>query len=179
MSSRCRIERVAPILACVLAGAVLGGCSRDEDPQLIPPAGMTQQGAPVRTSAIRAGATAAATMIDAAARNPFEGDNRAVAEGRRLYSEMNCAGCHGGAGGGGMGPPFADAEWIYGSNPENIVQSILQGRPNGMPSFGGRLPETEAWKVAAFVRSLDKTAPSTGAGTGQAGSRKGQTEAER
>ncbi|HEX6048143.1 MAG TPA: c-type cytochrome [Gemmatimonadaceae bacterium] len=163
------------MLACVLAGAVIGGCSRDDDPQLIPSAGMTQQGTPVRTSTLRAGAT----VVDVAARNPYEGDDRAVAEGRRLYGEMNCLGCHGGAGGGGMGPPFADAEWIYGSNPENIVQSILQGRPNGMPAFGGKLPESEAWKVAAFVRSLDKTAASPEAGTGQAGSRKGQTEGER
>lgn len=177
MSSLYWIERVTRILACVLAGAVVGGCSRDDDPQLIPPAGMTQQGTPVRTSALRAGAA----VVDVAAKNPYEGDDRAVADGKRLYGAMNCLGCHGGNGGGGMGPPFADAEWIYGSNPENIVQSILQGRPNGMPAFGGRLPESEAWKIAAFVRSLDRTATSAGAGagTGQAGSRKGQTEGER
>ena len=29
-----------------------------------------------------------------------------------------------------------DAEWIYGSHPEQIYSDIVQGRPNGMPSFG-------------------------------------------
>jgi mono/diheme cytochrome c family protein len=26
-----------------------------------------------------------------------------------------------------------DDKWLYGSEPENIVASILEGRPNGMP----------------------------------------------
>jgi cytochrome c oxidase cbb3-type subunit 3 len=176
MSSRSRIEFVVVRMpGYALLGVLVSACARD-DPQLIPPAGMTQLGTPVRTSAIRAGAS----VVDVAARNPYAGDDRAVADGKRLYGEMNCLGCHGPAGGGGMGPPFADAEWIYGSDPENIVQSILQGRPNGMPSFGGRLPEAEAWKIAAFVRSLQQQGGDAAAeGTGQAGARKGRTEAQR
>ena len=42
------------------------------------------------------------------------------------------------------------------------MQSILQGRPNGMPAFGGKLPESEAWKIAAFVRSLSGTGVNAG-----------------
>ena len=41
-------------------------------------------------------------------------------------------------GGGGIGPPLMDDRWIYGSAPENIYASIVQGRPNGMPAWGGR-----------------------------------------
>jgi cytochrome c oxidase cbb3-type subunit 3 len=122
---------------------------------------MAQQTVPVRTSDLRAGPA----TVDAAARNPYADDAQALATGRQLYTGMNCAGCHGGAGGGGIGPPFADTDWIYGGDPENIVQSILQGRPNGMPAFGGMLPPSEAWKLAAFVAGLSKgAAPGGGRG---------------
>jgi cytochrome c oxidase cbb3-type subunit 3 len=82
----------------------------------------------------------------------------AIAEGQQLYNQWNCVGCHA-HGGGGMGPPLLDADWIYGSSPENIVQTILQGRPNGMPAFQGKIGATEAWKLAAYVRTLSGLTP--------------------
>ena len=30
-----------------------------------------------------------------------------------------------------------DDKWIYGYEPEQIFATISQGRPNGMPAFGG------------------------------------------
>jgi cytochrome c oxidase cbb3-type subunit III len=86
--------------------------------------------------------------------NPFEGDAAALAEGRRLYLWYNCAGCHFN-GGGGIGPPLMDDEWIYGGENENIYDSIYRGRPNGMPAFGGRVPEVQMWKITAYVRSMN------------------------
>jgi cytochrome c oxidase cbb3-type subunit 3 len=47
-----------------------------------------------------------------------------------------------------------DAEWIYGSSPDNIYASIVGGRPNGMPAFGGKLAVTQVWQLVAYVRSL-------------------------
>lgn len=82
-------------------------------------------------------------------------DNRwAVSEGKRLYEWFNCAGCHAPGGGGAMGPPFIDHDWIYGNAPENVFASIVQGRPNGMPSFRDRVDEAEIWKLVAYVRTL-------------------------
>ena len=112
------------------------------------------EGATIRTSALQAGPETPAPDI----RNPYEGDGTALADGRRLYLWMNCHGCHGALGGGGIGPPLADTDWIYGGSDVNIYQSIMQGRPNGMPTFGGKLPEESAWRIAAFVRSLSKGA---------------------
>jgi cytochrome c oxidase cbb3-type subunit 3 len=86
--------------------------------------------------------------------NPFAGDKSALAEGRFLYTSFNCAGCHGEAGGGGIGPPLADDRWIYGSSDASIYASIIQGRPNGMPAFGPQLTGEPVWKLAAFVKSL-------------------------
>jgi cytochrome c oxidase cbb3-type subunit 3 len=82
----------------------------------------------------------------------------AVAEGQRLYEQYNCVGCHA-HGGGGMGPALMDDYWIYGSEPANIFATIMQGRPNGMPSFRNRIPEYQAWEIAAYVRSLSGLLP--------------------
>jgi cytochrome c oxidase cbb3-type subunit 3 len=66
---------------------------------------------------------------------------------------MNCVGCHA-HGGGGMGPPLMDNKWRYGGRMEDIVYTILNGRPNGMPPFKGRVTEQQAWQLASYVRSL-------------------------
>ena len=67
---------------------------------------------------------------------------------------FNCAGCHASGGGGGMGPPLMDDEWRYGSDPASIFDTIMKGRPNGMPSFGGHIPEDQVWQLVAYVRSM-------------------------
>lgn len=58
-----------------------------------------------------------------------------------------------------MGPALMDNVWIYGSEPANIFATITQGRPNGMPSFRSRIPEYQAWEIAAYVRSLSGLLP--------------------
>jgi cytochrome c oxidase cbb3-type subunit III len=92
-------------------------------------------------------------------RNPYDGNAYAISEGQRLFSAYNCSGCHAN-GGGGMGPPLMDDEWIYGSEPENIFSTIVEGRPNGMPSFRGRIPDSQVWELVAYVRSLSGLTPS-------------------
>jgi cytochrome c oxidase cbb3-type subunit 3 len=97
-------------------------------------------------------------------KSPSEGNAYDISEGKRLFEQWNCSGCHS-HGGGGMGPPLMDNEWIYGSAPENIVATIVEGRPNGMPSFRNRITNTQLWQLAAYVRSmagLEAKAPSPG-----------------
>jgi len=77
----------------------------------------------------------------------------AVTTGKRLFSQYNCSGCHSN-GGGGMGPDLMDNVWIYGSRLEQIHQTLVDGRPNGMPAWGGKVPDPELWDLAAYVRSL-------------------------
>jgi cytochrome c oxidase cbb3-type subunit 3 len=76
-----------------------------------------------------------------------------VSQGKKLYTWYNCSGCHAN-GGGGSGPALMDDEWIYGSAIENIAASIREGRPNGMPTFRGKIPEDQIWQIAAYVRAL-------------------------
>jgi cytochrome c oxidase cbb3-type subunit 3 len=47
-----------------------------------------------------------------------------------------------------------DEKWIYGSRPEQIFSTIVEGRPNGMPSFRGKIPDYQVWELAAYVRSM-------------------------
>ena len=86
-------------------------------------------------------------------RNPYA---NAVPEGERFYIAFNCAGCHGARGGGGIGPPLAREQFIYGNEPANIYQTIVQGRPYGMPAYGGKAPDEVIWKIAAYVRYLSQ-----------------------
>jgi cytochrome c oxidase cbb3-type subunit 3 len=67
---------------------------------------------------------------------------------------MNCAGCHGLAGGGSIGPPLMDDKWVYGSDPANIFSTIVEGRPNGMPSWKSKLSNDQVWQLVAYVRDL-------------------------
>ena len=92
-------------------------------------------------------------------------DPAQIEQGKLLYSNMNCVGCHA-HGGGGMGPALMDQVWIYGGSVENIAASIREGRPNGMPSYRGFLPDEQVWQVAGFVHSLSYGMPKGGSSSG-------------
>src|SRR5215212_6080643 len=85
--------------------------------------------------------------------NPSEERAYDTNEGKRLFTQYNCSGCHFN-GGGGIGPPLMDAQWIYGANPENIYSTITEGRPNGMPSFRRKIPDSQVWQLVSYVRSM-------------------------
>jgi len=91
-------------------------------------------------------------------KTPFELNAYALSEGKHLFSAYNCTGCHGN-GGGAIGPALTDDTWLYGYEADQIFQSILEGRPNGMPSFRGKIPDYQIWELAAYVRSLSGLAP--------------------
>jgi cytochrome c oxidase cbb3-type subunit 3 len=84
---------------------------------------------------------------------PYADNAYAVSQGKTLYNQYNCSGCHF-QGGGGIGPPLMDADWIYGSRAENIYETIAEGRPNGMPSFGRKIVPDQIWQIVAYVRSM-------------------------
>ena len=95
--------------------------------------------------------------LDARAKS-YERNASAIAEGQRLYNWMNCAGCHF-HGGGGMGVALMDDKWRYGGRIDQIVASIAEGRPNGMPAWRGKLTEQQMWQIAAYVRTLSGQVP--------------------
>lgn len=128
------------VLICVAA------CKREQ--RQFEPATPAQQFQTTQ-SELRPGAQSALT----ATKSDFENRAYDVSEGKRFFSAYNCVGCHAN-GGGAIGPPLMDEKWIYGSDSVNIVSSIIEGRPNGMPSFRNKVPDSQAWQLAAYVRSL-------------------------
>lgn len=147
------------IFVVVIIFLALSACEREErrftepaplsDPANAPAASEFRPG-PVPPQAQQKLAT---TVSATSGKGLYEENGWAVSEGKRLYTWFNCVGCHS-HGGGGMGPALMDDQWIYGSAPEQIFQTIIQGGPNGMPAFGGRIPEQQVWQIVAYVRSL-------------------------
>jgi cytochrome c551/c552 len=87
-------------------------------------------------------------------RNPYEGDRRAQTIGGQLFVAYNCIDCHGADGSGAVGPAFADGRWHFGGSPGEVFESIYQGRPDGMPQWGGRISNDQIWMLTTYVRSL-------------------------
>jgi len=85
--------------------------------------------------------------------SPFQRNAWGILEGKHIYDNFNCVGCHA-HGGGGMGPALMDDKWIYGSQPANMFESIVEGRPNGMPSFRNRIADVQVWQLVAYIQSL-------------------------
>ena len=146
MSSRSR----ASILLFGAAALALSACDREEHHSRSKPVGET----------VPAGASPATIFpgsstpppLDARAKL-FDNNANAIAMGQTLYLQMNCVGCHS-HGGGGMGPPLMDDQWRYGGRIDQVATSIAEGRPNGMPSWRGKLTEDQIWDLAAYVRSM-------------------------
>src|SRR5215475_7515047 len=88
--------------------------------------------------------------------NPFAKSPQAVVQGKQLFLKNGCPGCHGGAGGGGMGKPLIDDEWRFGSDDATLFKLIRGQIPDQtMPkAFGATLTEDEVWKLLMYVRSL-------------------------
>ena len=135
-------------LACLALVALGIGCQREQRrfSEVAPASGRPDR---LRVSGFNPGDPVPPRDVP----NPYAGNAWATSEGKALYSAFNCVGCHAN-GGGGMGPPLLDQTWIYGGRPMNIYASIIEGRPNGMPAFGGKLTDSQAWQLVAYVQSL-------------------------
>jgi len=146
MSSRFR----ASLLALGLAALALSACDREERHSRSKPIGETVPAGQSPDTIWPGGKQPPA--VDARARL-YDNNAQAIAQGQTLYMQMNCVGCHF-HGGGGMGPPLMDDEWRYGGRIDQIATSIAEGRPNGMPSWRGKLTSAQIWDLAAYVRTL-------------------------
>jgi len=105
--------------------------------------------------------------------NPYEGNAQRAAEGGKLFVAYNCMDCHGAEGSGAMGPSFQDGRWHFGGGPGEVFESIYQGRPDGMPAWGGRISNDQIWMLTAYVRSLASKDLSTENFTGRTVERTG------
>jgi cytochrome c oxidase cbb3-type subunit 3 len=142
------LARVITMLIFVACGLTLISCEREERGFRVQPPAASRINSKT-LSDLQPGTSLPVAEV----KNEYEENAYAVSEGKRLFDAYNCTGCHS-HGGGGMGPPLMDSRWIYGSRPEQIFATIVEGRPNGMPSFRGKVPDFQVWELAAYVRSM-------------------------
>jgi mono/diheme cytochrome c family protein len=87
--------------------------------------------------------------------NPYTGNEKAIQEGRTLYLQRGCSGCHGVMGGGGMAMPLIDDVWKFGSSDEILFKLIKGEVPEStMPKVFNDLEPDQVWKMLAYIRSL-------------------------
>jgi cytochrome c oxidase cbb3-type subunit 3 len=147
MSSRFRSDLTRCLLvACALC---VGGCERERREYHASP---TQAARPhPRLSTLQPGNMLTSAMDPVGVH--YENNAYHINQGSRLFRWFNCNGCHSN-GGGGIGPALMDDEWRYGGRMDQIHASILEGRPNGMPSWRGKLTDQQAWQLSAYIRAL-------------------------
>jgi cytochrome c oxidase cbb3-type subunit 3 len=82
-------------------------------------------------------------------------DKPAMAIGERLFAN-NCAGCHGSDARGSKGfPNLTDGDWLYGGQPETIVETITKGRKGLMPPMAAAVGSADDVRnLAHYVLSL-------------------------
>ncbi|CAM1347595.1 cbb3-type cytochrome c oxidase N-terminal domain-containing protein [Tenacibaculum insulae] len=80
--------------------------------------------------------------------------------GKAVYN-LNCAACHIGDGGGGIGPNLTDKHWILGGGIKNVFTTITNGGRDGkgMVAWGKTLKPKDVQKVASYILSLQGTTP--------------------
>ena len=108
--------------------------------------------------------------------NPYDPADPVIAEqGHRIFMETGCNGCHGGTGGGGMGPPLSNQKWVYGNDPDTLFRLITLGtielqaagysriatekvKAPMLPQASGPIviidSEERLWKIITWILSL-------------------------
>ena len=130
--------------ACAAAAVALAACSGSKD--------ATKD---TNSVAETAGDTATTMpVVQDVAMRTFNGDKAAAVAGRQAFLKYNCYGCHGGLAGGAMGPSLRDDEWKYGGTDEQILNTLHQGRPAGMPAWKGVASEAELKNIVTYIRSM-------------------------
>jgi len=140
--------RTSPVVA-VLGCLTLAACARSASPPA--PAASPVSPAIAYEAHVAAGGIAPA---GGTLENPLAGDAAVAKAGEKLFSAMNCDGCHNLGGSGWVGPSLADGRWRYGGADAEVFSSIYYGRPKGMPAFGGVLGADGVWTLVTYIRSL-------------------------
>ena len=99
--------------------------------------------------------TGAVADFHKTARNAYDGDAGAIAEGKQLY-EQYCAACHLRDGSGRIGPNLTDDEWRYPqvAADKGMFEIIYAGGAGAMQAFGRRMTQDQILQLMAYVRTL-------------------------
>lgn len=141
------------ILVSALLAAAIVACDRGDNPHM-PPGGRLPSMQAINTMPVGRIPGMAVNTEAVTIKDPYDGNAAAIASGKALFAQMNCVGCHGYDGKGGMGPDLTDRYWRFGGTDAQIFSSIYEGRSQGMPAWGALLPADEIWRMVAYIKSL-------------------------
>ncbi len=156
------------LAALALVGMVEAGAQDAE----APPAGATQDGAAAASPSGGTPLVTAQAAEKGSLKNPHSDYESVAAEGRKIYMAAGCNGCHGGTGGGGMGPPLTNPIWVYGADDDTLFRVIALGSDGlqeqgfsrkGSEAVVGPMPaqgtivksNDDMWKIIAWIRSIN------------------------
>jgi cytochrome c-L len=103
--------------------------------------------------------TEAVKEFKATGKNPYIGDDKALADGKKLY-QANCQACHLPDGSGRMGPSLIADTWVRerAATDVGMFEIIYGGASGAMQSFARRgMTQDEMLRIIAYVRSLKKS----------------------
>jgi cytochrome c-L len=98
-------------------------------------------------------------QFKATGQNGYRNDEKALAEGKRLYL-ANCQACHLPDGSGRLGPSLISDSWVRerAATDVGMFEIIYGGSSGAMQSFARRgMTQDQMLKIIAYVRSLKKT----------------------
>lgn len=79
----------------------------------------------------------------------------ALRSGQRVFASY-CSVCHGSDGRGAKGfPNLTDSEWLWGGDPEHLVETITKGRIGAMPAWKGQLTDAQIDSIARMVAKTE------------------------
>ena len=101
--------------------------------------------------------TDAVKQFHKTAKNPYSGNDAAIADGKKLYGKL-CKACHLKDGTGRIGPNLVDGDWIRPrtNTEKGRFEIIYAGGAGAMQAFGRRIDQDDILKVMAYVDSLPR-----------------------
>lgn len=99
--------------------------------------------------------TAAVETFHATGANPYNGDDDALADGKKLYKKY-CQGCHLKDGSGRIGPSLTDNKWKYPRLETEVgrFEIIYAGGAGAMQAMGRRMDQDDILKVMTYIDTL-------------------------
>lgn len=105
------------------------------------------------------GETDAVKEFKTTGKNPYIGNEQALADGKKQY-QANCQACHLPDGSGRIGPSLIGDTWVRerAATDVGMFEIIYGGASGAMQSFARRgMTQDEMLRIIAYVRSLKKS----------------------
>jgi mono/diheme cytochrome c family protein len=168
---------IISLLGVGLAGSALAADDASKQPQAAAPQSTPAPGGEAGSPSATAEKTGKGVL-----KSPYQDFAKVADEGHKKFMSAGCNGCHGGTGGGGMGPPLTNQVWVYGKDDDTLFRLVALGSDGlkkqgysrkGSENVVGPMPpmgnvvksDDDLWKIIAWIRSVNPSSASASAQT--------------